>query len=334
MPWSRVHRGTCSRSRPTGSTSPASNRSSTRLAERRRGSRPQSSGRRWRSGAALLWPTSPLRSSPRQRWRAWRSCGSSPSRSASRPSSRSAGTPSSCRDLEALTTEHPYRERPHGQLMLALYRSARQADALEHFQEVRRLLDQELGLEPGERLKALQKAILAHDGSLEVPAQAVRAVHKNTVLVALDASGDVESLLTLARPLVQSEPARELVIAAGRRGRPALRRNRGARRARLRGSSRKASPRAPPRSPRSPSDVMSLGWRRCTRRTSSLPGWASPSTARPPGCSRRRRATSRCSPRAALGPGRSSFPSALPNTTGRRSSSARGSPARPASRFG
>jgi DNA-binding SARP family transcriptional activator len=116
-------------------------------------------------------------------------------------------------DLEALTNEHPYRERPHGQLMLALYRSARQADALEHFQEVRRLLDQELGLAPGEPLKELQKAILAHDEALDAPAQAAPAVRKNTVLLALGGSGDVESLLTLARPLVQSESGRELVIA-------------------------------------------------------------------------------------------------------------------------
>jgi DNA-binding SARP family transcriptional activator len=71
-------------------------------------------------------------------------------------------------DLEALTAAHPYRERLHGQLMLALYRSGRQADALERFQELRRLLDEELGLEPGEQLKQLQKAILAHDPSLDV----------------------------------------------------------------------------------------------------------------------------------------------------------------------
>jgi DNA-binding SARP family transcriptional activator len=70
-------------------------------------------------------------------------------------------------DLEALAAAHPYRERLHGQLMLSLYRSGRQTDALERFQELRRLLDDELGLEPGERLKQLQKAILAHNPPIE-----------------------------------------------------------------------------------------------------------------------------------------------------------------------
>jgi DNA-binding SARP family transcriptional activator len=116
-------------------------------------------------------------------------------------------------ELEALVGEHPYRESLHGQLMLALYRSGRQADALERFQALRRLLDEELGLEPGEQLKQLQKAILAHDPSLDAPARAEPVARRETVLVALDGSADVEPLLTLARPLVQSEPGRELVIA-------------------------------------------------------------------------------------------------------------------------
>ena len=114
-------------------------------------------------------------------------------------------------DLEALVATHPYRERLHGQLMLALYRSGRQADALERFQALRRLLDEELGLEPGEQLKQFQKAVLAHDPSLDAPAR-VEPVARGTVLLALG-PGDVEQLLTLALPLVRSEPSRELVIA-------------------------------------------------------------------------------------------------------------------------
>ena len=116
-------------------------------------------------------------------------------------------------EVERLVTEHPLRERLRGQLMLALYRSGRQADALERFQALRRLLDEELGLEPGEQLKQLQKAILAHDTSLDAPARAEPPVRRDTVLIALEGSGDVEPLLTLARPLVQSQPGRELVIA-------------------------------------------------------------------------------------------------------------------------
>jgi DNA-binding SARP family transcriptional activator/tetratricopeptide (TPR) repeat protein len=74
-------------------------------------------------------------------------------------------------ELEALVREHPLRERLRGQLMLALYRSGRQAEALEAYQAGRRHLSEELGLEPGERLKELQRAILSHDPSLDVAAQ-------------------------------------------------------------------------------------------------------------------------------------------------------------------
>ena len=68
--------------------------------------------------------------------------------------------------IEALIAEHPYRERLRGQLMLALYRSDRQADALEAYQDARRTLVEELGIEPGERLRALEAAILAQDPAL------------------------------------------------------------------------------------------------------------------------------------------------------------------------
>jgi DNA-binding SARP family transcriptional activator/tetratricopeptide (TPR) repeat protein len=72
-------------------------------------------------------------------------------------------------ELEMLVAEHPLRERLRGQLMLTLYRSGRQAEALEVYQDGRRLYADELGLEPGETLKALQKAILAHDPALDPP---------------------------------------------------------------------------------------------------------------------------------------------------------------------
>jgi len=72
-------------------------------------------------------------------------------------------------ELHQLVREHPLRERLRAQLMLALYRCGRQADALEVYRSGRRLLDEELGLEPDDALQRLEKAILNHDPSLEAP---------------------------------------------------------------------------------------------------------------------------------------------------------------------
>jgi DNA-binding SARP family transcriptional activator/ABC-type branched-subunit amino acid transport system substrate-binding protein/streptogramin lyase len=77
-------------------------------------------------------------------------------------------------ELEMLVREHPLRERFRGQLMLSLYRSGRQAEALEVFAQGRRLLADELGLEPSEALKHLQKAILDHDPELAAPTPKAR----------------------------------------------------------------------------------------------------------------------------------------------------------------
>ena len=70
-------------------------------------------------------------------------------------------------ELEALVAEHPFRERLRGQLMLALYRTGRQTDALEVYREGRTLLSEELGLEPGTELRGLEQRILAHDHALD-----------------------------------------------------------------------------------------------------------------------------------------------------------------------
>jgi DNA-binding SARP family transcriptional activator len=70
--------------------------------------------------------------------------------------------------LESLIAEHPYREGLRAQLMLALYRCDRQADALQAYQDARRTLAEELGIEPGERLRALEHAILVQDPSLQL----------------------------------------------------------------------------------------------------------------------------------------------------------------------
>ncbi len=69
-------------------------------------------------------------------------------------------------ELEALVAEHPFREHPHAQLMLALYRAGRHAEALAAYAQARRILVIELGIEPSERLKELQRRILGQDPTL------------------------------------------------------------------------------------------------------------------------------------------------------------------------
>jgi DNA-binding SARP family transcriptional activator/glutamine cyclotransferase len=72
-------------------------------------------------------------------------------------------------ELDGLLREHPLRERLRGQLMLALYRCGRQADALEVYRSGRRLLDEELGIKPDDELQRLERAILNHDPALDSP---------------------------------------------------------------------------------------------------------------------------------------------------------------------
>ena len=71
-------------------------------------------------------------------------------------------------EIETLLRDEPFRERVWGQLILALYRSGRQRDALEAYQRARRLLADELGIEPGPDLRRLEAAVLAQDPSLDV----------------------------------------------------------------------------------------------------------------------------------------------------------------------
>lgn len=75
-------------------------------------------------------------------------------------------------ELGELVAEHPLRERMRAQLMIALYRSGRQAEALDTFREGREILLEELGLDPGSELRHLEQAILLEDDSLELPSEA------------------------------------------------------------------------------------------------------------------------------------------------------------------
>src|SRR4051794_6810309 len=73
-------------------------------------------------------------------------------------------------ELEGLVAKHPLQERLRGQLMLALYRSGRQAEALQVYQGARQTLVEELGIEPSQDLQRLERAILTHDAAIEQPA--------------------------------------------------------------------------------------------------------------------------------------------------------------------
>jgi predicted ATPase/DNA-binding SARP family transcriptional activator len=81
-------------------------------------------------------------------------------------------------ELEALVAEHPLRERLRRQLVLALYRGGRQAEALEAYRAARGTLDEELGLAPTPALRELEQAILTHDAGLLAPAAPASSVSR------------------------------------------------------------------------------------------------------------------------------------------------------------
>lgn len=110
-------------------------------------------------------------------------------------------------ELTMLAGRHPLRERLHEQLMLALYREGRQADALEAYRRLRDTLRDELGLEPHARLRDLQHAILRQDDALDPPVSArpTRAV--------VAAAAEPARLASLLAPLARSLPA-ELILLA------------------------------------------------------------------------------------------------------------------------
>jgi len=112
-------------------------------------------------------------------------------------------------ELEALVGLHPLRERLCGQLMLALYRSGRQAEALACFQTARAGLVHDLGIEPGPALRQLELAILRQDPSLDL---AGTETPERAILAAAIELGGIDSLLALAEPLA-GKPSRELILA-------------------------------------------------------------------------------------------------------------------------
>src|SRR5713101_4828797 len=108
-------------------------------------------------------------------------------------------------ELEALVASEPLRERFRGQLILALYRSGRQAQALDAYREARRALVEEVGLEPSPALQELERAILQQDPELDLGRL------ERSILVAARSEQRLGPLLSLAEPLAR-RPAKELIL--------------------------------------------------------------------------------------------------------------------------
>jgi DNA-binding SARP family transcriptional activator len=120
------------------------------------------------------------------------------------------GGPELVAELKTLVASRPLQERPRALLMRALYRAGRQTDALDVYREGKRVLDEELGLEPGPELRELERAILRQDPALAErpdPEEPLRSL----VAVPESASG-LELLLPLVDALAHGPGRRELVL--------------------------------------------------------------------------------------------------------------------------
>jgi DNA-binding SARP family transcriptional activator len=109
-------------------------------------------------------------------------------------------------ELEALVAEEPLREQPRRQLMLALYRSGRQADALARYREGRRRGIEEAGLEPSDALQELERAMLRRDPALHVTAEATVARRGPVIATSPLLLDLLAPLCTDGRELILVEP--------------------------------------------------------------------------------------------------------------------------------
>jgi DNA-binding SARP family transcriptional activator len=105
-------------------------------------------------------------------------------------------------ELAESASEHPLRERLHAQLMLVLYRSGRQAEALDVYRRLRRRLVEDLGIEPSRAVQELERAILIQDPSLELNRSTDDvAGPERSILVVGSTDDRLERLLGIAEPL-------------------------------------------------------------------------------------------------------------------------------------
>jgi YVTN family beta-propeller protein len=105
-------------------------------------------------------------------------------------------------ELQALVREHPLREGLRWQLMLALYRTGRQAEALDTYRQGRQHLVEELGIEPNRQLRELERAILAHDPSIGVPRRRLRSPARRRPALFLAAGGGLIAAAAVAAVVV------------------------------------------------------------------------------------------------------------------------------------
>jgi DNA-binding SARP family transcriptional activator len=120
--------------------------------------------------------------------------------------------------LQGATTTDPWRERGWELLLVALYRSQRQADALRSFQECRRRFNEDLGLDPGPRLCRLERQILEHDASLAAPplpsvAEVRRSQGTSASAAELDAFVGRRAQLTRMRERIDQLPEKGGLVA-------------------------------------------------------------------------------------------------------------------------